>query len=677
MLFNGRVKPISCYVRQQCEGFVEFDIKLGCTPFDICSLRGAQFQQIFIDGANADNYWNGVLSNYVGFGVFRCVGSHRVGDADVVWEDVTGAAYHRDGRELELCDFLERKSDCGEMDFMYPPKSNELLVTKLRAVDSDYSYWRRAMSASPYKFDNGCDIRYAVNFGRYYSAADWDSPFALKTDSYNEFVTLRSSSSFDKINRSNYPNDNISDDNSILLKYHFPNDNEEGYTYFIETVHYAFTISHAQYAYVRTVDSLYIDKWSAVPVEFGSAYGNVCTVESVSPSGTFSTTFDSFAEANKYALGLSANGDFVTQDIRIKFDLRQTNNGLSIRPSSTGSGTISPDRRCVLPVGSTQEFTLAPSEDAGLQSLLVDGVDCAQSIHNNKYIFENLSSNHTINAVFESPAPTYNVSVDVTPRTSGDVTGAGDYPRYTPVTLRATPRDGYYFLWWGRGGEILSPDARYSFDLTEDMADMSALFGSMDNLESIYKKVSVSANNWSMGEVQIAGALRATIATDKTFFGYPLEITPIPNGDCVFGYMDIDGSAVVCSSYNTAPLGYMTAHSVLVNFFEKADISNKYDCYIGAIDSDGAFADNEFCGEVVLVDHGTSHYEGGYMSDDVKIKVKDSFSLVRVEEVVYDRGGNAICTRDVTSALTKLSERTYELAGVDNSMQKELYVICM
>ena len=59
------------------------------------------------------------------------------------------------------------------------------------------------------------------------------------------------------------------------------------------------------------------------------------------------------------------------------------------------------------------------------------------------------------------------VKVDVFPnRSSGTIAGAGGQPFGSEVTLTATPKNGYRFVGWYRGGQLLSSDPTYTFTLT-------------------------------------------------------------------------------------------------------------------------------------------------------------------------------------------------------------------
>ena len=78
----------------------------------------------------------------------------------------------------------------------------------------------------------------------------------------------------------------------------------------------------------------------------------------------------------------------------------------------------------------------------------------------------------------------FTITVEVNPMEGGTVAGAGSYDYGSTCTLSAIPDEGYDFLYWSENGTVISVDAEYSFEVTEDK-NMEAHFaeeGSMCNL---------------------------------------------------------------------------------------------------------------------------------------------------------------------------------------------------
>ena len=77
------------------------------------------------------------------------------------------------------------------------------------------------------------------------------------------------------------------------------------------------------------------------------------------------------------------------------------------------------------------------------------------------------SANADITAVFEL-IPTYNITATANPTEGGTVTGDGTYNHGESVTLTATANEGYHFVNWTEGGNVVSTNASYTF--TADQA---------------------------------------------------------------------------------------------------------------------------------------------------------------------------------------------------------------
>ena len=60
----------------------------------------------------------------------------------------------------------------------------------------------------------------------------------------------------------------------------------------------------------------------------------------------------------------------------------------------------------------------------------------------------------------------YNITANVAPINGGDVTGAGSYDYGTTATLTATAATGYTFVNWTEGGEVVSTESTYGFNVT-------------------------------------------------------------------------------------------------------------------------------------------------------------------------------------------------------------------
>ncbi len=88
----------------------------------------------------------------------------------------------------------------------------------------------------------------------------------------------------------------------------------------------------------------------------------------------------------------------------------------------------------------------------------------------------------------------FNVNVEVE-ADHGTVEGAGHYTEGETATLTAIPAEGYYFVGWSNGDEIVSEENPYEFVVNEDV-DLEAVF-------AIYTyTMTVTANDEEMGSVE-------------------------------------------------------------------------------------------------------------------------------------------------------------------------------
>ena len=101
-----------------------------------------------------------------------------------------------------------------------------------------------------------------------------------------------------------------------------------------------------------------------------------------------------------------------------------------------------------------------------------------------------------------NPSVTCQITATASPSTGGTVTGSGTYPKYQTCTLTATPAEGYSFIGWKEGNNIVSTENTYSFPVKQSrnlvaaftlpaVASVSAnYYPDANNPESPYVEVS-------------------------------------------------------------------------------------------------------------------------------------------------------------------------------------------
>ena len=117
------------------------------------------------------------------------------------------------------------------------------------------------------------------------------------------------------------------------------------------------------------------------------------------------------------------------------------------------------------------------------------------------------------------------------PEEGGTVEGAGTYDGGTPLTLTATPNDGYSFCFWSENGQQVSTDASYSFIVSSDR-NLVAFF-------SLPLTVSVTTNLAEGGTVTGAGTFD---------YGNTCTLTATPSEGYLFQNWNKNGVVVSCSA---------------------------------------------------------------------------------------------------------------------------------
>ena len=118
------------------------------------------------------------------------------------------------------------------------------------------------------------------------------------------------------------------------------------------------------------------------------------------------------------------------------------------------------------------------------------------------------------------PAPIVNhtITVSANPAEAGTVTGGGEYEETDEITVKAVATEGYEFVNWTEGEEVVSTDAEYTFEVLADRALVA-------NFEKLTYTVTATAEN---GTVTGAGeythgaevALTATPAEHYVFVNW-------------------------------------------------------------------------------------------------------------------------------------------------------------
>ena len=106
----------------------------------------------------------------------------------------------------------------------------------------------------------------------------------------------------------------------------------------------------------------------------------------------------------------------------------------------------------------------------------------------------------------------------------GTIAGAGDYGKGSTVTLTATPNDGYLFVNWTKGGEVVATTQEYSFTVTAAVELVANFEAAPEEVHNV--TVSYVCGGNKIAEDQTVAAVGVT--TPKTaeapaIFGYTFE----------------------------------------------------------------------------------------------------------------------------------------------------------
>jgi len=121
-------------------------------------------------------------------------------------------------------------------------------------------------------------------------------------------------------------------------------------------------------------------------------------------------------------------------------------------------GAIEPEGQIQVNHGDDKEFIITPDTGYETADVVVDGVSAGAIA---SYTFNNVASDHTIDASFSLLE--YTITISASPTEGGTVSGRGVYKHGETVDLTAEADDSYRFKNWTEDGIVVSTDANYSF----------------------------------------------------------------------------------------------------------------------------------------------------------------------------------------------------------------------
>ena len=143
-------------------------------------------------------------------------------------------------------------------------------------------------------------------------------------------------------------------------------------------------------------------------------------------------------------------------------------------------GSWHSDAKTITRAANSTKFTGANGENSTLKA------DIAGD-----YLFTWEYATKTLTVTYPELPVEYTVTATVNPAETGTVEGAGKYVEGTTATLTATPAEGYQFVNWTVGEEVVSTENSYTFVVTADIA----LVANFELIPPIKYNVSVTAEN--------------------------------------------------------------------------------------------------------------------------------------------------------------------------------------
>ena len=197
-----------------------------------------------------------------------------------------------------------------------------------------------------------------------------------------------------------------------------------------------------------------------------------------------------------------------------------------IEATAGNHGTILPGGRVRVVEGENQNFQIVPDEHYYISSLSVDGISVAVS---DEYLFENVTSDHTISATFEA----YKHTVTAIAGSHGSVTPSGsvEVDEGSSITFEFSPNVGYMV------SEVLVDGVNVEFA------------GNSYTLENVLENHTVNVNfdllpMWSVTAVVGAHGSIEPEGTNYVLDGDNIEFTFIPDEGYMLDRVVADGHAV-------------------------------------------------------------------------------------------------------------------------------------
>ena len=318
----------------------------------------------------------------------------------------------------------------------------------------------------------------------------------------------------------------------------------------------------------------------------------------------------------------------------------------TITASASVGGTISPSGEITVDEDADQSFTIAPANCYRLASVLVDGVEAIDELVGGVYTFIGVTTDHTIEAIFEML--TYTISV--TASEHGTVTHEGNDGDAvvncgSSQSFTITPETYYRILSVIVDGQDVTSqlvDGVYSF------ANVTADHTIAVTFEIITYTIEASANNDEFGSVSGGGTYDA---------GSEISLTATPN----YGYRFVSWNDANTDNPRTL---IVTSDSAFVATFVRSQFSITVfssDSNGGSVTGDGTYPEGDTATLIATPSIGycfISWNDGSTDNPRMLEVVQDSIFVAEFSAMVH----RAVDT--TVSSYLSVDEHTFYVSGI-------------
>ena len=313
---------------------------------------------------------------------------------------------------------------------------------------------------------------------------------------------------------------------------------------------YSFTVTGNRTLVATFSQQSYTISASASPSSGGTAtvsgnghftYGQSCTVTATPANGY---TFINWTENGQVVSGAGASYTFnVTGNRNLVANFSQQSYTISVSANPSSGGTVSGGGQFTY--GQSCTVTATPANGYSF----VSWKEGSQVVSTNPSFSFTVTGNRTLVATFSQQS--YTISVSANPSSGGTVSGSGQFTYGQSCTVTATPANGYSFVSWKEGNQVVSTNASYNFTVTGNRT-LVATFSQQSYT------ISVSASPSSGGTATVSGNGQFT-------YGQSCTVTATPaNGYSFVNWKE--GSQVV--STNSSYTFTVTGNRTLVAYFQ-------------------------------------------------------------------------------------------------------------